>query len=46
MFQKQTAPETDMTDDGHEALPANIDIDYLYEWLERPVTEEEEYQTD
>jgi hypothetical protein len=46
MFLNETPPENEMTDEGHEALPDSIDIDNLYEWLERPVTEEAEYQTD
>jgi len=40
VFHKETAPEGDMTEFGHLVLTACIDIDYLYEWLERPVTEE------
>lgn len=46
MFHKETTPDLGTWDSRHDVAPADLDIDELYKWLDRPVTEDEEYKTD
>ena len=45
MFQNETSNENDIHVYSHNPSQHEIDMNELYKWLERPITEEdEEYQ--
>jgi hypothetical protein len=46
MFQNETVRDTDVIKFNQEASQTELDMNELYKWLERPITEEDEEYRD